>query len=175
MTKAKPRSIFRPLTFLKATAKAFTLLELLVTLLISALVLSTAFYAYSLFSDKIRDFRDEQLEMARLMELNQFLSHNFQTASRIQSPSPHQLKFARDNGTNTEIAFHKEFAVLKHRERDTLVTTVDSEGLQFIDNESRHVHGLTIRIPFRGTSVRINYQKQYSASEHLKLISWGSR
>jgi hypothetical protein len=116
---------------------AFTLLELLIGMIISSLVIASAYYAYAIIYDRYEQYR---LMKKKLLESEQFQSvlNNDAYISDVISFNDDQLVMTKPNGTSVQYHFYDRLITRAENDRsDTFALVAVNIKSQFLFPEDQ--------------------------------------
>jgi Tfp pilus assembly protein PilE len=152
--------------------KAYTILELAITMLLSALVISIAYTAYRMVNQSYLSFTIKNNHSADLMRLDNLLKKDFFRADQITCDSAGILCHLKDHSVC--YIFTRDFIIRKAGLTDTFKFKVEnitpwysSQQLQEALSEStgHYVDALDFNLIFRDEKVPFTYHKCYSSTE----------
>lgn len=161
---------------MKQRVKAFTLMELTVAMLISAIVIAITYTAYQLISNYYSDYHKKHEEMAVLIRLDELLRRDFEKAQSIQL-MPDGYQFALQPLAVT-YRFTSEGALRISTVTDTFKVTlsqvqasfegqpISKDNLTGDEPEAGRIDALAFRVLYRKENFPYHYHKTYS-SENL--------
>lgn len=161
------------------TLKAFTILELIITMMISAILIGMAFTMYSIVSRSYQSFSKKNDEVLTMLTLDRLLKKDFSTAERIARKDSALLIISRAD--TARYTFKSGFLVrtrgitdtfrVDHRQLETKFegrryeASVDSAALQ---------DELSFGISYHEQVIPYHYRKQYSSETLLQNDPYAS-
>ena len=151
--------------------KAFTIMEVTVTMLVAALIITITYTAFSIISRSYDDYLRKQEEMADLTRLDRWLKKDIGRAGLIFR-SGNGLRLA-DSGRVIAYIFEKDLIIRTAGMTDTFRVTPQDLSFRFEqrtvsaaeDTSQRAlVDELSFFIPYQDEKIPYHYQKQYSAA-----------
>lgn len=145
--------------------KAFTIVELSVTLLISGVVMGIAYYAYSLFVAQ----QKKQLSKSELVQeyflFRKAMQTDTERANAITDSSGH-LVFGSEN--TVQYNFDKEFVVRSTSfSSDTFYVKCISHEFFMIDENSTLVSAVNVKFDLGKELLNADFKKNYSSRQLL--------
>lgn len=148
--------------------KAFTLMEVTITMLIAAVAISITYTAYRIVSHSYLDYKKKQDKMADIMVADKLLKKDFLSALRI-TRSDRGLVMEQAEG-KINYVFFEDFMVRNQfaLSTDTFKMTLKETSYWF-ENEEKDVGELLdefdLSIQSEGQSIPLKYRKQYSSQD----------
>ena len=153
--------------------KAFTLMELTVAMLISALVIGITYTSYGIIVKYYSSFDNKDKEMAVLASLDHVLKRDFERAETVlKDTSGIVIKVDSDV---VKYEFAPDFIIRRTTRADTFKVTVQNLDMTFEQNpvnelqteaEQNRVDELTFSLRYQNETIPYHYHKLYS-SENL--------
>lgn len=138
---------------MKTKLPAFTLIELLVAMMVSSIVIASAYFVYDTFSKNLIDYKKHQNNLNDAVALNGILSHDINLALAIRKNSPSDITIAQERKT---IQYEwKEDFVLRTTETslDTFHLPVKNFEVNFMNKEQVLTNGLVDELNFSSVNV----------------------
>lgn len=115
---------------------AFTLMELLIGMIVSSIVITFGYMAYSLIYERFLDHKTVKMKMMETLQLNTTLANDLQKAEII-SKEEDKLILVTKNGSQLQYEFDDDFIVRKQNETvDTFKVAAKNIQQQFLFPES---------------------------------------
>jgi Tfp pilus assembly protein PilE len=150
--------------------KAFTILEVTITMLVAALVMGITYAAYSIIIKSYGAFNKKNQEMAVVVRLDEWLKKDFSRADLILKDT---AGIALNSATRKiKYRFDPDFIIRTELRSDTFKVKTDSlatsfEGLPVNEyapaDEQNRLDDLDLVILFQGEKIPYHYHKQYSS------------
>ncbi|BAU54907.1 PulJ/GspJ family protein [Mucilaginibacter gotjawali] len=150
--------------------KAFTIMEVTITMLVAALVMGITYSAYSIIIKSYGAFNKKNQDMAVLVRLDEWLKKDFSRADIILKDTAGIALNSADR--HIKYRFDPEFIVRTEIRADTFKVKTDSlvtafEGLPVNEfgptDEQTRLDDLDLVILFQGEKIPYHYHKQYSS------------
>jgi Tfp pilus assembly protein PilE len=155
--------------------KAFTIMEITVVMLISAIVIGIAYTAFNIVGQSYRSFQHKNEDIAVLVRLDELLRKDFSRANTVsKTTSGIFIKTATDSVT---YAFEPDFTVRTGILTDTfkltvqeVVTSFEASPITAINpvTEQDRVDELDFSILFENEKIPYHYNKQYSSANLIE-------
>jgi len=151
--------------------KAFTILEVTITMLIAAVLIGFTYMAYSIVVKSYGSFSQKSQDMAVLIRLDEWLKKDFGHAEIIQkdtagivfNSTEHHVKYLFD----PDFIVRTEFRTDTFKIKTEAITTAfeDQPVSDFSSNEEQNrLDDLILVILFRDEKISYHYHKQYSSA-----------
>jgi len=150
--------------------KAFTILEVTITMLLAALVIGITYSAYSIIIKSYGAFNHKNQDMAVLVRLDEWLKKDFARADIVLKDT---TGIALNNADHhVKYRFDPDFIVRTEIKSDTFKVKTDSlvtsfEALPINEfgqtDEQNRLDDLNLVILFQGEKIPYHYHKQYSS------------
>jgi prepilin-type N-terminal cleavage/methylation domain-containing protein len=145
---------------------SFTIIELMITLLISSIVISMGYYGYFLLNDQFNKYQARREKIREYELLATAFQTDFDKADRvIDTLDDHHFVFYRQDtpirysiGRNSVV---REFG----QARDSFAMTASVSGIYYVNDTNRLIDGIRLNLSFNGTSVFLSGKRIYSAAE----------
>jgi Tfp pilus assembly protein PilE len=155
----------------KQRVKAFTILEVTITMLVAALVIGITYSAYSIIIKSYGVFNHKNQDMAELVRLDEWLKKDFSRADTILkdttgialNSAEHHIKYR----------FDTDFIIRAEIRADTFNVKIDSVATSFgalpvneygPTDERNRLDEIDLVILFQGEKIPYHYHKQYSSA-----------
>jgi Tfp pilus assembly protein PilE len=154
--------------------KAFTIMEVTITMLISAIVIGITYSAWSIVSQSYTAYQNKNEGLALLSRIDQLLAKDFAHAELISKTEDGVLLMSPSDTIN--YVFKPDFIVRASLVIDTFkvqnggVTTLfESQPVSEVnpDGEQNRVDELDFFILLKNGNIPYHYQKQYSSANLL--------
>jgi prepilin-type N-terminal cleavage/methylation domain-containing protein len=155
--------------------KAFTILEVTITMLIAGVLIGIAYTSYSIVIKSYHSFTSKNEDMAVLINLDHLLKRDFEKADTILKDTG-GIVLTKDN-TLIKYAFTPDFVIrtaarvdtfkVQTQELNTTFENVPIVELQATSEENK-IDGLDFILIFQSEKIPFHYRKLYS-SENLIL------
>jgi len=155
--------------------KAFTIMEITVVMLISAIVIGIAYTAFNIINQSYRSFQQKNEHMAELVRLDELLRKDFNRATMIsKTTSGIFLKASTDSVTYD---FEPNFTVRTSTITDTfkldvqdILTNFEASPVTVLNPiaEQNRIDELDFSILFENEKIQYNYHKQYSSANLIE-------
>ncbi|WP_256014126.1 PulJ/GspJ family protein [Desertivirga xinjiangensis] len=168
---------------------AFTIMELTVSMIVAALVVSIAYSVYFLINKAYLDYRQRNQHFAELIQLDRLLKHDFRNADQLLLLSG-QL-YAKKGNKRISYEFNKSNIIRRAELADTFRLSVQDKNFMcenikipagnaynraspdvlktdFDIPEHLRVDELALTVLFNNSPVRFIYKKRYSSVDLIK-------
>ncbi len=147
--------------------KAFTLMELLVSMLISGIVISIIYLCYEIIYKQYLGYKDTNHTISQAVLLNSLLKTDFTQAAYI-TKSEEGLLFSESGGHTTGYRFNELFVLREVNDvKDTFFIPVREIRIRFQKEEQEAPSGLIDELSFDSNILdqqeHFQYHKQYGA------------
>jgi Tfp pilus assembly protein PilE len=158
---------------MKQKVKAFTIMEVTITMLITGLIIGITYTSYSIVIKSYQSFTTKNENMAVLVSLDHVLKRDFERADSIFKDSA-GITLKRDN-IAIKYVFMPDFVVRNSVRTDTfkvqtqdVMTTFENVPIIEIQatSEQNRIDGLDFTLVFQNEKIPYHYRKLYS-SENL--------
>ncbi|MHB8208036.1 PulJ/GspJ family protein [Mucilaginibacter sp.] len=155
--------------------KAFTIMEITVVMLISAIVIGIAYTAFNIIGQSYRSFQHKNEELAVLIRLDELLRKDFSRADTISKTAGGI--FVKTGTDSVTYAFEPDFTVRTSTIIDTFKLNVQDVTASFetspittIDpvSEQNRIDELDFSILFENEKIPYTYYKQYSSANLIE-------
>lgn len=155
--------------------KAFTIIEVTITMVIAAILIAITYTSYSIVSKSYLSFNTKNDDMAVLERMDKLLKRDFMRAETIQRDSSGIL--FKNTNSIIQYEFNPDFIIRISGRSDTFKVKSDSLNMLFEgqpvsetdpSNEQRRLDGLEINVEFQNEKIPYHYHKQYSSSDLIK-------
>jgi prepilin-type N-terminal cleavage/methylation domain-containing protein len=152
--------------------KAFTIMEVTITMLIAAILMAITYTTYSIVSRSYLSFNTKNKNMAELQQLDKLLKRDFDRAENIQKIS----KGIQIENTRQVITyeFNPDFIVRTALITDTFKVKTDSLNMSFEGQsagEQSRLDELSFTLVFQKENIPYHYYKQYSSVNLIQTES----
>jgi len=150
--------------------KAFTIIEVVVTMTIAAILMGITYTSYQIVNKSYRSFNVKNNEMAALERLDELLKKDFNRSGIIEKDEKGiVIKSSRDT---VQYEFARDFILRISAISDTF--KIKNEGLstsfedqlvggQGLSDEEDRLDGLNISLLLQNEKIRYHYHKDYSS------------
>jgi Tfp pilus assembly protein PilE len=155
--------------------KAFTIMEISVTMLISAIVIGITYTAFSIVNQSYRSFQHKNEDIAVLMRLDELLRNDFSKANMICKTT--NGIFIKKGSDSVTYEFEPSFTVRTSSITDTfkvtmqgLVTGFEAAPITTINpvTEQNRIDELEFSVLFENEKIPYYYRKQYSSTDLIE-------
>lgn len=127
---------------------AFTLIEIIMTMLLSVVVFSLIFWAYSISIKNYVQYNEFNSKLLSLSELDYILEQDFFKAKEVRL-IPKGIKIDFKDANDIEYNFEEEFIIRKQSEKiDSFLFTNQNLAFFLNDNLSGNIDGLIDQLTF---------------------------
>lgn len=148
--------------------KGFTLLEAMVSLLISTLLVAFAFGLYLDFSKSYNQFDESNTRLYELMMFKNSLTSDWFKARVPKTKENFLLLKDQLKGTNVQYEFLDE-SIVRHKDRlDTFQVGVRELKYNYLNKESNVLNRLDLEIESNKQKYTISLNKEYDLKTKLK-------
>jgi Tfp pilus assembly protein PilE len=155
---------------------AFTILELTIVMLLSAIVIGITYTAYSIMSNAYLDFTRKNEAMGELIRVDELLKKDFEKSGGI-TINGRTLIF-ENNANITKYQLEPDFIVRSSLITDTfkikttnLIASFENQVIEDDQSDQVAVHpidGLSLGLLFKTDTIVYNYHKIYSSQNLFK-------
>ena len=159
----------------KQRVKAFTILEVTITMLIAAIVIGITYSAYMIVFKSYALFNHKHEDMAVLLNLDHLLKRDFEQAETIEKDaSGITLKW---NDKLIKYEFQPDFIVRNNTRIDTFKVKMQDLILSFENApvtemqetaEQNRIDGLSFLLIYQDTKIPCHYLKTYSSTNLIQ-------
>jgi prepilin-type N-terminal cleavage/methylation domain-containing protein len=151
--------------------KAFTIMEVTVTMLIAAILMGITYTAFTIINKSYNSFNTKNKDVAELEQLNELLRKDFDRAEFIQKDQ-NGISFKKADLTLIKYEFNSDFIVRTSSRIDTFKFKTEElatlfEGQQVNEpgasEEENRLDELDINLLFGNEKIPYHYYKQYSS------------
>ncbi len=155
----------------KQRVKAFTILEVTITMLIAAVLIGITYTTYSIVFRSYSSFNHQNQEMAMLVRLDQWLKKDFARADSIQKDTAGII--LNGAGRHIKYTFDPDFIIRTETKSDTFQLKTETVTASFenlpvtevsTDQEHNRLDDLVLDIVFRDEKIPYHYHKLYSSA-----------
>ncbi|MBW4890133.1 hypothetical protein KXQ82_10420 [Mucilaginibacter sp. HMF5004] len=162
----------------KHRVKAFTIMEVTISMLIAAIVIGITYTSYNIIGKSYLSFKTRNDDIAVLNRVDELLKRDFEQANMI-ADSGNGLLINKDNMTDVHYEFNRGTIIRKSGVIDTFKVSMTDLKTAFEGNlnnnqteanttsESARIDELSFTINFKDLNIPCHYQKMYSS---LNLI-----
>ena len=154
--------------------KAFTLAELLVTLALTAILISLAYSGLNYIQRLLKQYNEQSFFITQITELEKRIGQQTRLAREIRSEREHELVFRSDSGT-VILFFDPKYILLK-RKNQTDSFLIENSGLQLAFEELNNdrvqlINTVTFDLDFREQKFHCIFRKSYDGFSKFILES----
>jgi prepilin-type N-terminal cleavage/methylation domain-containing protein len=151
--------------------KAFTIMEVTVTMLIAAILMGITYTAFTIINKSYNSFNTKNKDMAELEQLDELLRKDFDRAELILKDQ-NSILFKRADLTSIKYEFNPNFIIRTSGRTDTfkfkteeLVTLFEGQPVNepAASEEENRLDELDISLLFGNEKIPYHYYKQYSS------------
>jgi len=155
--------------------KAFTIMEISIVMLISAIVIGIAYTAFNIINQSYSSFQHKNEDIAVLVRLDELLRKDFSRANTISRTT--NGIFVKTGIDSVTYEFEPDFTVRISTIIDTfklnvqdVVTTFETSPITAISpvTEQNRIDELNFSILFENEKIPYYYHKQYSSSNLIE-------
>ena len=155
--------------------KAFTIIEITVAMLISAIVIGITYAAFNIVNQSYRSFQHKNEDIAVLMRLDELLRNDFSKADMISKTT--NGIFIKKGSDSITYAFEPGFTVRTSSIIDTfkvtmqgLVTGFEAVPITMVNpvTEQNRIDELEYSVLFENEKIPYYYRKQYSSADLIE-------
>jgi len=155
--------------------KAFTIMEISVVMLISAIVIGIAYTAFNIINQSYRSFQHKNEDVAVLIRLDELLRKDFLRANSISKTT--NGIFVKTGNDSVTYEFEPDFTVRTSTIIDTfklnvqdIFTNFEASPLTAINpvTEQNRIDELDFSILFGNEKIPYYYHKQYSSTNLIE-------
>jgi prepilin-type N-terminal cleavage/methylation domain-containing protein len=149
--------------------KAFTLMELVVAMIISSIVVLTAYESYAITSIQCADYKKKSTLIGQSYQLNMLLNQDCFNAGTICLNSDSNLIFKADGNPDITYSFRNNYILRQVNQvvQDTFYFTTSNMQAKFESNllqDNRNLlDDFSFKIKVLGEDVFIRLRKEYAA------------
>jgi Tfp pilus assembly protein PilE len=161
--------------------KAFTIIEVTIAMMASAILILIVYTAFSIISNAYRAFYKKNNEISGLVQFDRLMNKDFSKAKRILRTERGVLLV---NDTDSTIyIIDTAYIVRNHKIIDTFKVKVDSSltlfenqpvSLLSRDTAMNRIDQLEIQLNFNNQPVNLQYHKTYSSSNLIQQDPYAS-
>lgn len=152
---------------------AYTIMEVTITMLVSAILIAITYTSYSIITQSYSSFTDKNNDLAKLITLDHLLKRDFEQANTLFKDST-GITLKRETNT-IRYEFSPEFIIRKATRTDTFKVQNEGVNLSFenlpltelqAEPTQNIIDGLDLIILYEKKKITYHYNKTYS-SENL--------
>jgi prepilin-type N-terminal cleavage/methylation domain-containing protein len=152
---------------------SFTIIELMITLVISSVVISIAYYSYFLVNHQFNEYRRRSMEIKKYYLLSLVWQTDFERAGTIvDTIDDRHFIFYRGNtlvrysiGDSVIVREEAGPALETPGQRDSFAMRIVRVNIGYLDDSTRLIREITLNTVINGDSVLLSGAKTYSAKE----------
>lgn len=156
----------------KALVKAFTIMEVLVSMVVTAIVIGMVFFIFSIMAQRMADFRDRNEPVSEMNRFTYAVNKAIFENDRMQL-NGNELLFEDYSGSQTKMTFHKTYFVRQKQDfTDTFRVSLDRIGLDRVYGKSGKTafDRLVVRTVTDSNHIDLQFYKRVYPDELLKDI-----
>jgi Tfp pilus assembly protein PilE len=155
--------------------KAFTIMEITVVMLISAIVIGIAYTAFNIINQSYHSFQQKNEDIAVLVRLDELLRKDFARANTVSKTT--NGIFVKIGTDSVSYEFESDFTVRTSSITDTfklnaqdVVTSFEAGPITAINpvTEQNRIDELDFSILFENEKIPYSYHKQYSSANLIE-------
>ncbi|AMR33710.1 hypothetical protein A0256_20875 [Mucilaginibacter sp. PAMC 26640] len=149
---------------------AYTIIEITITMILSAIVISITYTAFGIVSTSYHRYRDEQEGIAEVVQLDRLLKRDFTLSERVSSAADGEVTFTVKN-LKVSYNFQPDYIIRTSGITDTFKVASGNLSLNFEDQALRPqgdtimLDELSFDLVYKNRSIPYIYHKRYSADE----------
>ena len=156
--------------------KAFTIIEITISMLIAAIVIGIGYTAFLIISGSYRSFRQKSEDLESLIQLDRLLKKDFAGADSIFKTA-NGLQFRR-NRDSVQYDFQPDFIIRNSTITDTfkfqnqdVQPLFENQAVNSSDVEQDRIDELNLTIVFRDEKIPYHYYKEYSSENLIERMN----
>jgi prepilin-type N-terminal cleavage/methylation domain-containing protein len=152
--------------------RAFSLIELLVAMVISSVVIASAYFMYSMFSKDLIDYKGHINKLSDAVVLNGILEHDINLAQAVKKNSSNGIRIEQGSA-NIDYEWQED-AVLRKTDlsTDTFHLFLKDVELNFMNTEQTVTGSLIDVLKFNsstdGREITFSFEKKYGSDMLVK-------
>jgi Tfp pilus assembly protein PilE len=155
---------------------SFTIIELIVTMLISSIVIGIIYTSYLLFNRRFIHFKNKSDAQQEFFLMKRALAHDMDRAVYVKDSLHTRLvMYNKHRGSETTevVYFFSDSLVLRSygMVTDTLCRTLGNWQFRYVDDSLPLVNRLNIQCTLDGEAAELIFTKQYDAQQLIKSDS----
>lgn len=152
---------------MKKKLPAFTLIELLVAMMVSSVVIASAYFVFSTFSKNLVDYKRHQNNLNDVVVLNGILTHDMNLAKAVRKNSSNDIAIEQERAT-IHYEWKEDFVLrITESSRDTFHLPVKNIEVNFMSKEQVLTNGLVDELKFTsmtdGQEFIFYFEKKYGS------------
>ncbi|MCO6147921.1 prepilin-type N-terminal cleavage/methylation domain-containing protein [Flavobacterium sp. NRK1] len=151
---------------------AFTIIEAIVSMAITAIILSIIFVIFSFTSQRLMDFKKENEHINELNRLSYSINKSIFESEKMQG-ADEEILFDTYNGDIIRYSISEEYFVRSQGEfTDTFHLTSKNIHFEVLDNSLKNIayQRLQWNLEVDGKTMKLNFYKKLYATELIKPI-----
>jgi len=158
--------------------RAFTIMELTVAMLISAIVISITYTAYLIVSKSYKSFSGKNEKMAAVLKLDELLKKDFLRSERVEKDTSgidiyypkRTVKYKFDSASVIRLAGRTDTFRVK---TDSISTLFEGKEVQLLGDsaENNRIDELTLPVILQNQKLTYYYHKVYSSENLINRTS----
>lgn len=156
----------------KAFVKAFTIMEVLVSMVITAIVIGMVFFIFSIMARRMADFKDRNEPVSEMNRLTYAINKAIFENGRMQLAG-NELLFEDNSGIQTKMTFRKTYFVRQKQDfTDTFRVSLDRIRLDRVYSKNQKIvfDRLVVRTVTDSNHIDLQFYKRIYPDELLKDI-----
>lgn len=158
---------------MKKKLKAFTLMELVVTMIISSIVIGMGYSAYSIIYKQYLNYKSLRTELMDVAGLNAELAANFYHCSRVLKQGENGLCFELKKDKKINFEFSEQYILRKENDLiDTFKVAAKNCVFKYLlddtDKKASLVHTFSFDSELLKEKVHFYFEKEYSSEIVIK-------
>lgn len=155
----------------RQTLKAFTMIELLITMTLTGILVVFAFMGYNNMQQLFIDYNKQSAFISEYNQLNKALFIIADKSQLIEKKDEHHISFTSDSST-TDLQINEEVILLKFKSHtDTFHLKTDNPEFDLLkmgDQSSSYIQNFRCRVLFGSQKFLVSFRKQYDSESILK-------
>lgn len=145
--------------------KGFSILELMIAIILSGMVIGTAYSVYTFTHQQLYHFSSIKSDMRNFYEFSEVLNRDVENASKIIKKSEYEIEL-QQLGKNVVYEFRNDFVLRYHQNNlDTFFFTVNQLEFNVLNElkEDPLVEYISLNIEDKGKNKTLSFYKNYGA------------
>jgi prepilin-type N-terminal cleavage/methylation domain-containing protein len=159
---------------MKAKVKAFTILEVSISMLIAAIVIGIAYSAYNILSHSYLEYNKKKQETGVVLQLNQLLKKDFIKSDLILDDQG--IVVFRNNGDIIRYEFTPDYVIRTSQIIDTfkvksqqLNLSFEGQPVDLTNEDAIRIDEADFTVLFENRLIPYHYYKQYSSVNLMQI------
>jgi type II secretory pathway pseudopilin PulG len=145
---------------------SFTIIELVIGLLISAIIISLAFYTYLFFNHQLNVYNDKSSAIKRFNLLNSVLQKDFDKADRIMDSSENTIIICKYGVSRVQYSINSTGMIREAGGiRDSFLLPIRLQVIEHLDDTTGLITRIRLSIQVEKERIPLFVQKIYSSQE----------